>query len=305
MLWNTTGGRANSGACPRQADESTNSGLRSRIDEVSDKKGSQRRGRNRKGIGGQPDADDRTANAVFLALQAERLAGPTRRWTGRSMWRFGVRAFGVWVVAVGSLILVPSTASVAAEPLEMAPKYYSKQTRDGWQLSISIEGERINSVPNLAAATTSREGFVTLAATATAVGGATPITDSLFITGYQVGCQTDVSSGLGMGGSGAGGGNAGVGNTFINPVAASDSVGGAGGGAGFLQTTVQPGVIVEVPMANMALSPDGRAMLDIDNIHIKADACGGYVTIRSYAYLRVATAVAHTGFAVYGDPLRI
>lgn len=46
-------------------------------------------------------------------------------------------------------------------------------------------------------------------------------------------------------------------------------------------------------------------MLDIDNIHIKADACGGYVTIRSYAYLRVATAVAHTGFAVYGDPLRI
>jgi hypothetical protein len=161
VLWNTTGGRANSGACPRQADESTNSGLRSRIDEVSDKKGSQRRGSHRKGIGGQPDADDRTANAVFLALQAERLAGPTRRWTGRSMWRFGVRAFGVWVVAVGSLILVPSTASVAAEPLEMAPKYYSKQTRDGWQLSISIEGERINSVPNLAAATTSREGFVT------------------------------------------------------------------------------------------------------------------------------------------------
>ena len=171
------------------------------------------------------------------------------------MWRFGVRAFGVWVVAVGSLILVPSTASVAAEPLEMAPKYYSKQTRDGWQLSISIEGERINSVPNLAAATTSREGFVTLAATATAVGGATPITDSLFITGYQVGCQTDVSSGLGMGGSGAGGGNAGVGNTFINPVAASDSVGGAGGGAGFLQTTVQPGVIVEVPMATWPSHP--------------------------------------------------
>ena len=221
------------------------------------------------------------------------------------MWRFGVRAVGAWVVAVGSLILVPSTAPVAAEPLEMAPKYYTKQTRDGWQLAISIEGERINSVPNLAAATTSREGFVTLAATATATGGVTPITDSLFITGYQLGCQTDVSSGLGMGGSGAGGGNAGVGNPVINPVAASDSVGGAGGGAGFLQTTIQPGVIVEVPMANMALSPDGRAMLDIDNIHIKADACGGYVTIRSYAFLRIATAVAHTGFAVYGDPLRI
>jgi MspA len=221
------------------------------------------------------------------------------------MWRFGVRAVAaVWVVAVGSLV-VSSAACVAADAVDMAPKYLSKQTRDGWNLSISIEAERINSVPNLAAANTSREGFVTLSATATAAGGESPITDSLFITGYQLGCQTDVSSGLGMGGAGAGGGNAGVGAPVINPVAASDSVGGAGGGAGFLQTTIQPGVIVEVPMANMALSPDGRAMLDIDNIHIKADACGGYVTIRSYAFLRIATAVAHTGFAVYGDPLRI
>jgi MspA len=39
-------------------------------------------------------------------------------------------------------------------------------------------------------------------------------------------------------------------------------------------------VITELPMANMALS-DGRAMLDMDNIHIKADACGGDVAIRS------------------------
>jgi hypothetical protein len=221
------------------------------------------------------------------------------------MWRFGVRAVGVWVAAVGSVVLVPSTAPVAAEPVDMAPQYYSKQTRDGWQLSISIEGERINSVPNLAAATTSREGFVTLAATATAVGGATPITDSLFITGYQLGCQSDVSSGLGMGGAGAGGGNAGLGAPLVDPASAAANTGGAGGGAGFVQTTIQPGVIVEVPMANMALSGDGRAMLDIDNIHIKADACGGDVSIRSYAFLRVATAATHTEFAIYGDPLKI
>jgi MspA len=209
----------------------------------------------------------------------------------------------VWLVAIGSLVLQPSAA--AADSVDMAPKYLSKQTRDGWNLSISIEAERINSVPNLAGATTSREGFVTLSATATAVGGASPITDSLFIAGYQLGCQTDVSSGLGVGGAGAGGGNAGVGTEVTDPVAASNSVGIAGGGAGFVQTTIQPGVIVEVPMMNMALSPDGRAMLDLDNIHIKADACGGDVTIRSYAYLRVATALTHTGFAVYGDPLKL
>jgi hypothetical protein len=112
----------------------------------------------------------------------------------------------------------------------MAPKYLSKETRDGWNLSISIEAERINSVPNLAAATTSCEGFVTLSATATAQGGESPITDSLFITGYQLGCQTDVSSGLGVGGAGAGGGNAGIDAPLSNPVGASDNVGGPAAG---------------------------------------------------------------------------
>lgn len=68
---------------------------------------------------------------------------------------------------------------------------------------------------------------------------------------------------------------------------------------------VQPGVIVDLPLANMTLSDSGKAMLDIDNIHIKADACGGDVTIRSYAYLRISTAEAHTEFAVYGDPRKI
>jgi MspA len=222
--------------------------------------------------------------------------------------RLGVRAVAVWVVfgcvvGLGSLTVLPGTA--AADPVAMAPKYLSKQTRDGWNLTISLGDERINSVPNLAAATTSKEGFVSLSATATAQGGESPITDSLFITGYQLGCQTDVSSGLGVGGAGAGGGNAGVDTNLTNPVGASDNVGAAGGGAGFVQTTIQPGVIVEVPMMNMALSPDGRAMLDLDNIHIKADACGGEVTVRSYAYLRVSTALTHTGFAVYGDPLKI
>ena len=64
-------------------------------------------------------------------------------------------------------------------------------------------------------------------------------------------------------------------------------------------------MIVDLPLANMALSDGGEAMLDIDNIHIKADACGGAVTIRSYAYLRISTAVAHTEYAIYGDPAKI
>jgi hypothetical protein len=178
--------------------------------------------------------------------------------------------------------------------MNMATQQYSKAPRDGWHLTLSIDNELVNSVPNLAAAVNSREGFVTFSATVTATGGSAPITDSLFIAGYQLGCQSDVSSGLGIGGIASANASVGV----------PSGVNVGGGLTGFVQTVIQPGVITELPMANMALS-DGRAMLDIDNIHIKADACGGDVTVLSYAYLRVSTAAAHSSFAIYGHPAKI
>jgi hypothetical protein len=182
-----------------------------------------------------------------------------------------------------------------AEPIAMAPQVYDKVTRDGVHLSIRLEHEAVNPVPNLAAATNSREGFVTVSATATAIGGPA-ITDSLFILGYQLGCQSDVSTGLQLGGTAG-----------IAPSASlmPPAVGITGGVAGFVQTVVQPGVIVDLPLANMSLNDSRQAMLDIDNIHIKADACGGDVTVRSYAYLRISTASEHTSFAIYGDPIKI
>jgi hypothetical protein len=186
-------------------------------------------------------------------------------------WRAGVAGATVPLMV---LLAALAGAPAQAEPVDMATQQYSKTTRDGWQLTLSIDNELVNSVPNLAAALNSREGFVTLSATATATGGSAPITDSLFIAGYQLGCQSDVSSGLGIGGIASANASVGV----------PSGVNVGGGLTGFIQTVIQPGVITELPLANMALS-DGRAMLDIDNIHIKADACGGDVTIRSYAYL--------------------
>lgn len=181
----------------------------------------------------------------------------------------------------------------------MASKTYSKESRDGWQLNIQLDREIVNSVPNLANATDSREGFVTLSATATATGGAGQITDSLFIVGYQLGCQRDVSTGLQYGGT------AGIAPEVSAGLPFGVNIGNSGGAAGFVQTVVQPGVIVDLPLSNMALSEGGVAMIDIDNIHVKADACGGDVTIRSYGYLRVSTSAAHTQFAIYGDPIKI
>lgn len=106
------------------------------------------------------------------------------------------------VMALVTAICTFATAPAHADPVAMAPQTYTKVTRDGWTLVIRIDHETINSVPNLAEASNSREAFVTFDATAVATGGSAPITDSLFIAGYQLGCQTDVSSGLQIGGTG-------------------------------------------------------------------------------------------------------
>ncbi|MUM17757.1 MspA family porin [Mycobacterium sp. CBMA271] len=201
------------------------------------------------------------------------------------------------VMAMVATICMLGTATASADPVSMAAQTYTKISRDGWTLMIRIDHESINSIPNLAEASNSREAFVTFDATAIATGGSAPITDSLFIAGYQLGCQTDVSSGLQIGGTGGLAGNVGY--------SGGPQVGGAGGVAGFAQTILQPGVITDLPLANMALSDGGKAMLDVDNLHVKADACGGDVTIRSYVYLRISTAAAHTEFAIYGDPMKI
>lgn len=200
-----------------------------------------------------------------------------------------------------SISATVGVAPAQAEPVTMRPQVYDKVTRDGWNLSLRIDNEVVNSVPNLANSTNSREGFVTASATATAVGGSSPITDSIVILGYQLGCQADVSAGLQYGGT------AGVAPQLSATVGSGSNIsaGGTGGIAGFVQTVLQPGVIVDLPLSNMTLGKNGQAMLDIDNIHIKADACGGDVTIRSYAYLRISTDSAHTQFAVYGDPIKI
>ena len=68
---------------------------------------------------------------------------------------------------------------------------------------------------------------------------------------------------------------------------------------------VFPGQKPSKPLSNMAMDKNGRAVLDVDNLHVKADACGGDVTIRSYGYLRASTESSHTSFAIYGDPIKI
>ncbi len=184
----------------------------------------------------------------------------------------------------------------------MAPQNETKATRGGWTLNLVLAHEVVNPVPNLAAAANSREAFVTFEATATARGGTSAMTDSSFVAGYQLGCQIDVSSGLQIGGAGAIAPSAAVGLSGSGP---GINAGIGGGLTGYVQTNLQPGVITDLPMASMPLGAAGYGMADVTNMHIKADACGGPVTIRSFAYIRISTDVERSEFAIYGDPIQI
>ena len=216
-----------------------------------------------------------------------------------------VRAFALVMATLALAIssgAAPADADLVATP--MPPKTIDKVSRDGWEIEMRLERETVTRTPNLAGAPNSHEAFLTVTGVASASGGSSPISDSVLVIGYQLGCQQDVSAGLQFGGTGGAIPN---GDVTITPGAAAGNaltLGSAGGGAGFGQTVVQPGVIVDLPLSNMTLN-NGEAALDIDDLHIKADACGGDVTIRSYLYLRISTGVAHTQYAIYGDPIKI
>ncbi|WP_078314975.1 MspA family porin [Mycobacterium sp. D16Q16] len=209
----------------------------------------------------------------------------------RSGWIAGATA-----VAIGCALA--TSASGWAAPVEMAPQSSQRTTFDGWNLSVALSGEVINAVANLAGAQNSREAFMTLSAQANIGGhGSNPVTAANFVAGYQVGCQIDVSQGLQIGGTGQLAGS--VGATISGQPGVQ--VGGTGAIGGFVQTDLQPGVITTVAMGTMPVTA-GVGRLDMQDVHLKVDACGGPVTVRSYATFAVASAVQQTQLSVYGDP---
>lgn len=193
---------------------------------------------------------------------------------------------------------IATSATSWATPVEMAPQSSQRTTIDGWNLSVALSGEVINAVPNLAGAQNSREAFMTLSAQANIRGGGSnPVTAANFVAGYQVGCQIDVSQGLQIGGTGQLAGSVGA-NISGQP---GVQIGGSGAIGGFVQTDLQPGVITTVAMGTMPVTA-GIGRLDMQDVHLKVDACGGPVTVRSYATFAVASAVQQTQLSVYGDP---
>lgn len=130
----------------------------------------------------------------------------------------------VWGFAVVSSATLAGAPVVFAAPQVMPDRWTQFVTDDGWVVDLNTTNEVIDHLDNLAGASNSWQARVTLRAEARITGtGATPIQDAQLEAGYFVGCRTDSSAGVEVGG------DLGV---DLNQQVEAGVYGGGGGGGG-------------------------------------------------------------------------
>lgn len=239
-------------------------------------------------------------------------------------------ALVVGVPGVGVAVAAPDPA---VQPGDAKPKRDTEKvpdarreivTDDGWKVLIRKSDEKVDRYPNLAQSPWSKEGFTTLKAIGEISGaGKVPVQAATITMGYQLGCNTDVSSGITLtggitnattvgisptvgvnasvtgqggttGGQGSGtvGGNAGVTGNLSNTLAET----------GQLSATLKPGTITTITYGSKPLQGSYAAQTFRD-VHIKVDACMGPISLRSFATVSVVTSRNTDSVTAYGRPV--
>lgn len=232
------------------------------------------------------------------------------RWPRRSLSAMvaGLCVLGVWGAPV-----------VVADPQPMPDRWTQFVTDDGWTVDLTTTNEVIDHIDNIAGASNSWQARVSLRSQAKISGtGASPIQDAQLESGYFVGCRTDSSAGVEVGGDigidpyqqingqvygggyGSGGGGGGQGGGF-GGVAAGATLGVEEHLGGHLRVLLKPGGLAQVPMDRISLRNMG-AVSNLREQNVEADGCGGQVKIQSYATIRVRTDNGNDTQTLYGEP---
>lgn len=208
----------------------------------------------------------------------------------------------VLAVSAGLLTVCSMGAGNASAELVRSPDHtVTKPTVDGWIAEASLVNVVVNTVPNLAQSPWSREAFIDATAVGNVTGqGSTGVKSGVLRTGLQLGCNTDVSSGLQTGSSGSIGPNASV---TISQLP-SANIGGTATVSPQIQTTVKPGAITTIPLGERVLEGAVGAA-DLTGIQVNVDSCLGPVSVRVYTQFSISTHVADTTVTVYSDPTTI
>ncbi|WHU46508.1 MspA family porin [Gordonia sp. L191] len=200
----------------------------------------------------------------------------------------------------GAGLLLAVAASVAgvgfagASPNTFADRQASKVTDDGWRVTAIKSQEQVRSVPPLNQSSWTREGFLSLKGEAAIGGtGAVPIQSGTVAAGFQIGCNTDVTSGVTVGVSGGPSANLNVSYPPAVTIGATVTPN--------IATTLRPGTIADIPFGSKKMQT-GKAGITADGVHVKVDGCLGPVAVRAYVTVAVSTALNDNTINVYGQP---
>lgn len=201
------------------------------------------------------------------------------------------------MVGLSGAALIASVASGgvgAAAPNSFADRSVTKVTDDGWRVTAVKAQEKVRSVPPLNQSSLTREGFMSLKGQAVIAGGGRVAVDAGTVTaGYQIGCNTDVTSGLTMG--------------VMSGPTAQMSISyppAAIIGAQIMpnvSTTLKPGTIADISFGTKKLAGP-TAGITLDGVHVKVDGCLGPVSVRAYVTVAISTKANDNTVNVYGKP---
>ncbi|WP_425706155.1 MspA family porin [Gordonia sp. DT30] len=193
--------------------------------------------------------------------------------------------------------LASSVAGVgmsAASSNAFADQQTTKRTDDGWVVSAIKSHEQVRSVPPLNQSSWTREGFISLKGEGVIAGtGSVPVQAGTVAAGFQIGCNTDVTSGATVGISG--GPSAQMNISYPPAVVIGATV------TPNISTTLRPGTIADIPFGSKKMQT-GKAGITVDGVHVKVDGCLGPVALRAYVTVSVSTALNDNTINVYGKP---
>lgn len=182
----------------------------------------------------------------------------------------------------------------AAAPSSFADRHVSKVTDDGWRVTAVKSDEQVRSVLPLNQSAWTREGFLSLKGEGVVSGaGSVPVQAGVVSAGFQIGCNTDVTSGLTVGLSGGPTANLNVSYPPAVTIGATVTPN--------IATTLRPGAIADIPFGSKKMQT-GKAGISADGVHVKVDGCLGPVAVRAYVTVAVSTAFNDNTVNVYGTP---
>ncbi len=197
------------------------------------------------------------------------------------------------VVAAAVMVGLAAGAGTAA-PATFPDHQVSKTTADGWRVTAIKADEEVRSVAPLNQSPWTREGFLSLRGEGRITGaGRIAVSAGTVTAGFQIGCNTDVTSGITLGVT--------AGPTAQMSISWPPALIVGAQASGNISTTLKPGTIADIPFGTKKLA-DPTAGLTVDGVHVKVDGCLGPVAVRAYVTVAISTPTNDNTINVYGQP---